>query len=42
MIAIMSAAIVVVLIPFVGPVIARAFSDAVDSVTNTNSGSGGQ
>ena len=42
MIAIMSAAVVVVLIPFVGPVIAKAFSSAVDGVSNTKSGSTGQ
>ena len=42
MIAIMSAAVVVVLIPFVGPVIADAFSNAIDSVSNTNSGNAGQ
>lgn len=37
MVTIMSAAIIVVLIPFVGPVIAKAFSNAVDNVTNTPS-----
>ena len=42
MIAIMSAAVVVVLIPFVGPVVADAFNNAIDSVTNTKSGSSGQ
>jgi hypothetical protein len=42
MIAIMSAAVVVVLIPFVGPVIADAFSNAIDSVSNTDSGNAGQ
>lgn len=41
MIAIMSAAVVVVLIPFVGPIVAKAFSNAVDGVSNTKSGSGG-
>ncbi|HVV29312.1 MAG TPA: hypothetical protein VHC41_00385 [Mycobacteriales bacterium] len=41
MIAIMSAAVVVVLIPFVGPIIGRAFSNAVDSVSNTKSGVSG-
>ena len=41
MIAIMSAAVVVVLIPFVGPIVARAFSNAVDGVSNTKSGTGG-
>lgn len=37
MIAIMSAAVVVVLIPLVGPVVGRAFTNAVDSVSNTKS-----
>jgi hypothetical protein len=40
MIAIMSAAVVVVLIPLVGPKIGDAFSNAVDSVSNTKSNSG--
>lgn len=39
MVTIMTAAIVVVLIPFVGPIIARAFSHAVSTVTQTPSGS---
>jgi hypothetical protein len=38
MIAIMSAAVVVVLIPLVGPVIGKAFTNAVNSVSNTKSG----
>lgn len=37
MVTIMTAAVVVVLIPFVGPIIAKAFSHAVSSVTNTPS-----
>ena len=40
MIAIMSAAVVVVLIPLVGPKIGDAFSNAVDSVSNTKSNAG--
>lgn len=40
MIAIMSAAVVVVLIPFVGPIIGRAFANAVNHVSNTNSNTG--
>ncbi len=40
MIAMMSAAVVVVLIPLVGPKIGDAFSNAVDSVSNTNSNTG--
>jgi hypothetical protein len=38
MIAIMSAAVVVFLIPLVGPTIADAFKNAIDNVTNTTSG----
>jgi len=38
MIAIMSAAVVVVLIPLVGPVVGKAFTNAVNSVSNTKSG----
>lgn len=37
MIAIMSAAVVVVLIPLVGPAIAHAFTTAIDNVSNTQS-----
>lgn len=37
MVTIMTAAIVVVLIPFVGPIIAKAFAKAVSSVTGTPS-----
>lgn len=37
MVTIMTAAVVVVLIPFVGPIIAKAFSHAVSSVANTPS-----
>jgi hypothetical protein len=40
MIAIMSAAVVVVLIPLVGSKIGGAFSSAVDSVSGTSSNSG--
>lgn len=40
MIAIMSAAVVVVLIPLVGPTIAHAFSNAIDNVSNTQSTGG--
>lgn len=40
MIAIMSAAVVVVLIPLVGSKIGDAFSTAVDSVSGTSSSSG--
>jgi hypothetical protein len=39
LVTIMTAAVVVVLIPFVGPVIAHAFEHAVDSVSNTPSSS---
>jgi hypothetical protein len=38
MIAIMSAAVVVVLIPLVGPTIAHAFTNAINNVSNTQSG----
>ena len=41
MIAIMSAAVVVALIPLVGPVIGHAFTNAVNAVSNTGSSSGG-
>jgi hypothetical protein len=41
MIAIMSAAVVVVLIPLVGPTIAHAFTSAINNVSNTQSSSGG-
>jgi type VI protein secretion system component VasF len=37
LVTIMTAAVVVVLIPFVGPVIAHAFEHAVNSVSNTPS-----
>lgn len=37
MVTIMTAAVVVVLIPFVGPIIAKAFSHAVNSVAGTSS-----
>jgi len=40
MIAIMSAAVVVVLIPLVGPAIAHAFTNAIDNVSNTQSNGG--
>lgn len=40
MIAIMSAAVVVVLIPLVGPAIAHAFTTAINNVSNTPSNSG--
>lgn len=40
MIAIMSAAVVVVLIPLVGPTIAHAFTNAIDNVSNTQSSGG--
>lgn len=40
MIAIMSAAVVVVLIPLVGPAIAHAFTNAIDNVSNTPSSGG--
>jgi hypothetical protein len=40
MIAIMSAAVVVVLIPLVGPAIAHAFNHAIDNVSNTQSSGG--
>ncbi|MGH3744656.1 MAG: hypothetical protein ACRDTP_07350 [Mycobacteriales bacterium] len=40
MIAIMSAAVVVVLIPLVGPAIAHAFNNAIDNVSNTPSTGG--
>jgi hypothetical protein len=38
LVTVMTAAVVAVLIPFVGPVIAKAFSHAVSSVANTGSG----
>lgn len=40
MIAIMSAAVVVVLIPLVGPAVAHAFTNAIDNVSNTQSSGG--